>query len=572
MTDSSTHSDSNHSEIDPFFRKLEDERLFLSLPEKFTFPFYYEPHPLCLAAAEDLQHYLNHQTEWEHNFGHIPGKSGVVNGKMFGVLVVQNQAGELGYLAAFSGKLAGKNEHTRFVPPVFDTLTSEGFFKKEEEQLIALNRQIESLENAEELINLEQRFTKQYEQLLWFEKEGKEALKKAKSDRDAKRESAPKNLSDEALSEFLKNLNEESIRQKTHFKREFTRLKEHYTELEELVKQKQQEIVALKEERKRKSALLQQKLFDTYTFLNIRGEEKNLTSIFEFTADKKPPAGAGECAAPKLLQYAFIKGYRPVSMAEFWWGQSPASEIRIHGHFYPACRGKCEPILQHMLSGIPTDENPMEQNPAEGKEFDIVFEDEVLLVVNKPAEFLSVPGKLIQDSVYSRLKRMYPNATGPLVVHRLDQSTSGLMLIAKTKDIHKKMQSQFIGRSIQKRYIALLEGNVEADEGFINLPLRVDLDDRPRQVVCYEFGKHARTRFEVIERKNGFTRIYFYPVTGRTHQLRVHAAHREGLGCPIVGDDIYGNKANRLHLHAERLEFLHPVTWQKTVIEVAPEF
>jgi tRNA pseudouridine32 synthase/23S rRNA pseudouridine746 synthase len=551
---------------------LEIEELCVSLPEKFTFPFYYEPHPLCIAAAEDLQYYLNHQTEWEHNFGHIPGKSGEVNGKMFGVPVVQNQAGELGYLAAFSGKLAGKNEHTRFVPPVFDTLQSKGFFKKEEEQLSALNRQIESLENAPELIDLEQRLTGQYEQLLKFEKEGKEALKKAGSDRDAKRKSAIQNLSDEALSGLLKNLSEESKRQKTYFKRERSRLREQCAGLEELVGQKKREILALKEERKRRSALLQQKLFDSYTFLNIRGEKKSLTSIFELTADKKPPAGAGECAAPKLLQYAFIRGYRPVSMAEFWWGQSPASEIRIHGHFYPACRGKCEPILLHMLSGIPTDENPMWQNPAEGKDFDIVFEDEVLLAVNKPAGFLSVPGKLIQDSVYSRLKRMYPDATGPLVVHRLDQSTSGLMLIAKTKDIHKKLQIQFIGRSIQKRYIALLEGNVEADEGFIDLPLRVDLDDRPRQVVCYEFGKNARTRFEVIERKNGFTRVYFYPVTGRTHQLRVHAAHRDGLGCPIVGDDLYGNKAKRLHLHAERLEFLHPVTRQKTVLEVPPGF
>ncbi len=572
MADSSKHTDSNLPNADPFFRKLEYERQHVTLPEKFTFPFYYQPHPLCLAAAEDLQHYLNHQTEWEHNFGHIPGKSGVINGKMFGVLVVENKSGELGYLAAFSGKLAGKNEHTRFVPPVFDTLHTEGFFKKEEEQLIALNRQIETLENADELICLQQRLNEEHNHLLRFEKEGKETLKKGKAERDAIRESAPKSLSGEALSELLNTLNEESIRQKTYVKRELTKRKEQYAEREEALRQKLREIDALKEERKRKSVLLQQKLFDTYTFLNIRGEEKNLTSIFELTADKKPPAGAGECAAPKLLQYAFMKGYKPVSMAEFWWGQSPASEIRVHGHFYPACRGKCEPILQHMLTGIPLDDNPMQQNPAEGKDFDIVFEDEVLLVVNKPAEFLSVPGKVIQDSVYTRIKRMYPNATGPLVVHRLDQGTSGLMLIAKTKEVHKKLQSQFVGRSIQKRYVALLEGHVEADEGFIDLPLRVDLDDRPRQMVCYEFGKHARTRFEVIERKNGFTRIHFYPVTGRTHQLRVHAAHREGLGCPIVGDDLYGNKGKRLHLHAEKLELVHPVTGEPMKITADCDF
>ncbi|MND52220.1 Ribosomal large subunit pseudouridine synthase A [compost metagenome] len=259
-------------------------------------------------------------------------------------------------------------------------------------------------------------------------------------------------------------------------------------------------------------------------------------------------------------------------MAEFWWGQSPKSEIRIHGQFYPACRGKCEPILAHMLEGVEMDENPMLTNPAEGRDVEIVYEDEALVVVNKPAEFLSVPGKNVQDSVYERMRLKYPNATGPLIVHRLDMSTSGIMLVAKTKESHKVLQEQFIKRTIKKRYIALLDGVVESEEGFIDLPLRVDLDNRPHQLVCYEYGKPACTKWEVVERKNNKTKIHFYPITGRTHQLRVHAAHPMGLNSPIVGDDLYGNKGERLHLHAEWIEFKHPTSKEIMTIQVEAEF
>lgn len=259
-------------------------------------------------------------------------------------------------------------------------------------------------------------------------------------------------------------------------------------------------------------------------------------------------------------------------MAEFWWGKSPSSEIRKHGFFYPACKSKCEPILTHMLEGLEMDENPMLINPAIGKNLDIVYEDAYLLVINKPGDFFSVPGKNIHDSVLNRMKMLYPEATGPLIVHRLDMGTSGLMLIAKTKEIHQHLQSQFIKRRIKKRYAALLDGIVDTDEGFINLPLRVDLDDRPRQLVCYEYGKSAQTAWKVVQRFDNQTKIHFFPITGRTHQLRLHASHPKGLNMPIKGDDLYGRKADRLYLHAEFLEFVHPITNEVVHVEVSAPF
>ena len=297
-----------------------------------------------------------------------------------------------------------------------------------------------------------------------------------------------------------------------------------------------------------------------------------MCAIFQETTQVTPPAGAGECATPKLLHYAFKHDLKPLAMAEFWWGASPKSEIRKHQNFYPACQGKCQPILEHMLEGMSLDDNPLLINPALGKTIDIIYQDEVMLVINKPAEFLSVPGKRIEDSVYLRIKQSFPKATGPLIVHRLDMSTSGLMVIALSKEAHKELQKQFIKRTVKKRYVALLEGLIKEDSGIIDLPLRVDLDDRPRQLVCYEHGRQAQTEWQVIERKKHQTKIYFYPVTGRTHQLRVHSAHIKGLNMPIVGDDLYGNKGARLHLHAETLEFTHPTTKELMHFQIDVEF
>lgn len=334
----------------------------------------------------------------------------------------------------------------------------------------------------------------------------------------------------------------------------------------------EQEIEQLKQERKRRSAALQRKLFEQFRILNARGEVKDLCELFAPTYQGAPPAGAGECAAPKLLQYAYQHQLEPIAMAEFWWGDSPKTEIRHHGYYYPACKGKCEPILHHMLQGLRVDENPLLADSHRETKLDILYEDDYLLVINKPEGMLSVPGKGDVDSVYQRLSILYPEATGPIIVHRLDMATSGLLLAAKTKEAHQDLQAQFKNRTIQKRYIALLEGEVPQDEGEIRLPLCSDPLDRPRQIVSEEFGKPALTRYRVLERTSGKTLIAFYPQTGRTHQLRVHAAHPLGLHCPILGDELYGRKAERLYLHAEYLAFTHPITFERIEIRAKIPF
>lgn len=542
------------------------------LPEKFTFPFYYEPHPLSLLAAKKLQNYIKNQSDWDHNFYTKEGEEAPAIGKMFGVLVVQTQDKGLGYLAAFSGKLANENHHPMFVPPVFDMLKEDGFFVTGVKVINRINQEIKSLEENPEYLAYQQYLkneTELVETRLAFKRQ---QMKQDKNRRKAERELGKKNLSTEAFKRLEQALKDESLGQQYYYKQLVKFWKARLRMTQEGLELYQNQLDALKEARKTKSAALQKQLFNQYVFLNKDKEEKSLYEIFLPTINDVPPAGAGECAAPKLLQYAFLHDMKPIALAEFWWGESPKSEIRKEGYFYPACRGKCEPILGHMLAGIPMDDNPMLTNPAEGKTIDILYEDADLLVVNKPADFFSVPGIHIKDSVALRMKQRYPDATGPLTVHRLDMSTSGLMLIAKKKEIHKSLQYQFIKRTIKKRYVALLDGNVAGEGGFIDLPHRVDLDDRPRQIVCFEHGKNARTKWEVIERSNHQTRVYFYPITGRTHQLRVHAAHPMGLNVPIVGDDLYGKKGERLLLHAESIEFVHPVTKERMKVQVDPAF
>lgn len=543
-----------------------------ALPEKFTFPFYYEPHPLSLLAAKKLQHYLETQSDWEHNFYTKEGDEEPAIGKMFGVLVVQTKDNRLGYLAAFSGKLANENHHAMFVPPVFDMLKDDGFFVTGVKVINKINQSIKSLEEDPNYFAYQQYLkeeTELVETRLAFKRQ---QMKQDKNRRKAEREAARERLSPEAFKVLEQSLKDESLGHQYYYKQTVKFWKMRLAMTQKGLDVYQDQLDALKEARKTRSAGIQKQLFNQYVFLNYQKEEKSLYDIFLPTINDVPPAGAGECAAPKLLQYAFLHNLKPIALAEFWWGESPKSEIRKHGYFYPACRGKCEPILGHMLGGMSMDDNPMLKNPAEGKTIDIVYEDEDLVVVNKPADFFSVPGINIKDSVQVRMKQRYPEATGPLTVHRLDMSTSGLMLIAKKKEIHKNLQYQFIKRTIKKRYVALLDGDVEGEGGFIDLPHRVDLEDRPRQIVCFEHGKNARTKWEVIERSNNQTRVYFYPITGRTHQLRVHSAHPMGLNIPIIGDDLYGKKGKRLLLHAESIQFVHPVTKKAMHIQVDPEF
>lgn len=536
------------------------------IPEQFTFPFYYTPHPIAMHAANQLQELLV-ENPWEHNFGLDPNQSGIVIGKMFGVLIVEKETKELAVLYAFSGKLADSNEHPEFVPPVFDVLRKDGFYKQGEEVVSGVNEELENFINSKaylEAKNAAETITAtNQEEIQKFKRE----IKAAKIERNKIRNSLQDTGSEEAKT-LLESLRKESVGQSLALKRLQKDIKERSEKaiIEfQRFKEKENE---LREKRRNLSNNLQKKIFEHYTFKNAELEDRDLYSIFEGL----PPAGAGECAAPKLLQFAYINGLKPIAMAEFWWGESPKSEVRKHKQFYPSCRGKCEPILGHMLKGLSVDPNPMLVNPAEGQEIEIVHEEEDFLVINKPAEFLSVPGKVIQDSVFERIRARYPDATGPLIVHRLDQSTSGLMLIALNKDTHKKLQRQFLRRKVHKEYVAVLEGNIDPSEGRIELPLRVDLDDRPRQVVCEDYGKEAITEFKVIQRESGRTRILFYPKTGRTHQLRVHSAHHEGLDAPILGDDLYGNIDRRLHLHARSISFQHPVTKSMVSFTIEPDF
>ena len=531
----------------------------IDLPKKFTYPFYYEPHELSVMAAKEVQAYLELQTDFVHNFGLDPKQEGLQIGKMFGVMIVENAKGDIGYLAAFSGKLAESNAIKGFVPPIYNTLDKEGFYKKGEAYLNTLNAQIDNLECHSNIELATQRLAQLEEDYEIALSDFKKRSKKEKANRKLQRETAKAILSEAAYNTLLEDLKKQSIYY--HFR--LRDLKQEWTSKIENAKSDLakilEPIVALKEERKNLSSSLQKRLHQQYRFLNNEGAVKDLLDIFKETNLPHPPAGSGECAAPKLFQYAYEHGMKPIAMAEFWWGVSPKSEVRKHTQFYPSCRGKCEPILGHMMQGLEVEDNPMEQFVAYEEELDVLYEDDYLLLVNKPHEFLSVPGKTITDSVYTKMQAYLPEATGPLLVHRLDMSTSGILLVAKNEKTHKNLQKQFIERSIKKRYVALLDGVIEATSGYIELPLRVDFNNRPRQLVCYEHGKPAKTRFEVIEISEGKTRVYFYPISGRTHQLRVHAAHRDGLQTPILGDDLYGTKGKRLHLHAEMIEFEHPV-------------
>lgn len=531
----------------------------IPLPERFTYPFCYTPHPLCILAAKEVQSYLTRQTAW---------KDELRQGKMFGVLIVQTEHGETGYLAAFSGILAGKNLHPFFVPPVYDLLQPQGFFKIEEENISSINRNIRQLENDKAYAALSAELARTIQSAENILATAKAQLKEAKTAREQRRKEKELNAQEEA------ELIRESQFQKAEYKRLERSWKARITTLQTQTEDWERRISALKSERKTRSAALQQKLFEQFGMLNYRGEIKNLCEIFGQTVHKTPPAGAGECAAPKLLQQAYLHGWKPIAMAEFWWGDSPKTEIRHHGHYYPACKGKCEPILQHMLQGLQVEENPMlKRMQVPSQNLEIVYEDPWLSVINKPAGMLSVPGKEDAVSVYSLMREQYPEADGPLTVHRLDMATSGLMLIAKTKRVHQNLQAQFKNRLVRKRYVALLEGIVPKDKGTVDLPLCLNPLDRPRQMVHTEHGKPAITDYQVLERLDGKrTRIAFYPRTGRTHQLRIHAAHPLGLHCPIIGDELYGEKADRLYLHAEYLEFTHPITGETVRITKEAEF
>ena len=515
-------------------------------PQRFNNPFYYSPHPLCVMAAGEVRDMLSLDSALIAD---------AARGKMFGVLVVRDGDGELGYLAAFSGLLAGSNNVAGFVPPVFDLQSPGGYFKQEESEITALNKRIKDTECSEGYIAAVAAVAdvkRAMEQQL--------AAMRADMRLDKQRRSelrAAGNLSaaDEAA------LVRESQYQKAELKRTTARWQQQLAECEAAVVPFKELIASMKEERKRRSAALQRWLFEQFKVLNGSGGEKSLLDIFAQHSGIIPPGGAGECAAPKLLQYAYLNSLIPIAVAEFWSGASPAGEVRRDGCFYGACKSKCEPILGFMLQGLDVEENALEKG-GDISSINIIFEDEHIVVVDKPSGVLSVPGIMGGMSVQQWLRDEYLHSNELFVVHRLDMATSGLLVAAKSMDAYKELQRQFAGREVKKQYTAILDGMPHKNEGVIELPLAPDYDNRPRQKVDYLNGKPAITHYKVIGAVERDGRqcavVHFEPVTGRTHQLRVHAAHKDGLDCPILGDSLYGTAGERLMLHASRISFAHP--------------
>lgn len=573
------------------------------------------PRALAFVAARRVAAYVEQHPELT---------AGEVCGKMYGVLVVEAPGGCLAFLAAHSGLLGGRNDWPFFVPPVFDAQQPDGHFKTKEREISGMNRRIAELMQRPQLFEARQRLEQVRQQTDRVIAREREEVKARKARRDTMRREQPQ--MDDATKAMLIR---ESQHDKAQLRRLMKRCEASVAEHQEALDVLEREIAALKRERREGSDALQRWLFNQYVMLNAKGMRRTLIDIFARFNGTLPPAGAGDCCAPKLLQFAYAHNLRPVSLAEFWLGAPPPTEVRRHLQFYPPCRSKCYPILQFMLQGLDAplpgaeevyplreeggvttndekgsldDKASIDTNEAHadkaslddngfldaqghiykkcGASLHIIYEDEQMAVVSKPSGMLSVPGKSCRLSVESIVREHYGIAADvPVIVHRLDMDTSGLLLIARTREAHKALQQQFLDHTVSKSYLALLDGVPHegltgehvvwhsSHTGTITLPLRPDLDDRPRQLVDFVHGKPAVTRFHLLKVIDGHQLIALTPVTGRTHQLRMHCAHHLGLNCPILGDPLYGcaiessaNIAQRLYLHAEQITFRHPVT------------
>ena len=560
-------------------------------PRQFTYPFCYDVDPLAEAASLELQRYIADADLMSTEKG---------CGKMFGVLVVEyeDEEGALqrGFLAAYSGLLGGRNDWPYFVPPMFDAQQPDGHFKRTEREISAINREIAAIEHDPEYLQSVAQYEQTKKRLQAEVDAFKAEVDAAKARRDARRKSGEP-LSEEEQAEM--------IRESQFMKAELRRRRKAMEQANSTLHIPHSTFLkSLQRKRKQMSDELQRWLFSAYRMLNAKGEERDLIDIFREYTHAMPPAGAGDCCAPKLLQYAYLHRLRPVCMAEFWWGESPASEIRHHLHYYPACRSKCLPILTHMLKGLDVAPNPLakKRHTAEPR---VLYADEYIMVVDKPAGMLSVPGKAesmkseASDSANISVEEYFANLQLPTnsqftteqftigeadnsklkiqnskflkAAHRLDMDTSGLLVLARTEEAYVELQRQFASRETVKRYEAVLSGvptqnsklktqNSSAQPSgcleAISLPLIADINDRPRQRVDMEHGKPALTLYNIVEVRavdantavvyttkkvdKGRTLIHLYPKTGRTHQLRVHCAHPLGLACPILGDPLYG--------------------------------
>lgn len=500
-------------------------------------PFYYEPRPLCKEAAKEIISDVNRHPEWCDE---------VANGKTFGVLIGcraelpdAGDAAKRIVLWAYSGQILGRSDWKGYVPAVFDYLQPDGFFKQEEARIVAINHEIERLECSPELANATQRLAEV-------------------------RESGQKEIEDYqrfmAESKSTPMPEADYIKMRQFQKAEFRRLKKKVVEAENASLALQNSIFArikgLKSERKRASDALQQWLFAHFEMRNANGESRNLLQIFSDWAARTgskcnvPPSGSGECCAPKLLQYAYVNGIKPMEIAEF---QIYNGEPKFIG----ACMSRCAPILDWMLRGQTVEPNPLEQQD-DTLTLAVLYEDEDIIAVDKPAGMLSVPGRSARRSAYDILRQMRPECSRLMMLHRLDMQTSGVLLAAKSFEAYRRFQRYFTHHNnINKVYYALLDGVLPMEKGTcgeISLPLRADYMARPRQLVDYADGKKAVTRYEIMGEIDGHTLVRLQPLTGRTHQLRIHCAHPDGLNCPILGDELYGRKAERMYLHAAILE------------------
>lgn len=491
-------------------------------------------------------------------------------GKMLGVLIAIDSCGIRRTLYAFSGQLGnGGFYHNGFVGPVFDYLQPDGYFKTKEADISRQNIEIKLFEEGN-FAKIKSDYERAKRVLDVKIEEYKEKCRLSKQQRDAKRKLATITQAEKAA----------LIRQSQFEKAELHRLKKRLvTNLEPLetnLKMAQSHLDALKEKRRVDSENLQKWLFTNFKLLNANGESRSLSEIFANTSLRIPPSGAGECCAPKLLQAAYLQGLQSVAIAEYWYGKPKGGELRIHGNHYPACRGKCLPVLSWMLQGL----NIKPPLNSDYRSFtthnpEIIYENQWFCVVNKPGGMLSVPGKGKAISVQQWLEDKYGSDRCVKVAHRLDQDTSGLLIATFGQLSFKVMQSLFAMRRVKKTYIAELEGNYESmgisRQGRIDLPLSPDWLDRPRQRIDFDGGKDGVTDYEFISTSENRSRIIFYPLTGRTHQLRVHAASEMGLDMPIVGDRLYGknsgNTSDRLHLHAQKIEFTFPIDKQHYCLE-----
>ncbi|MEZ9145407.1 pseudouridine synthase [Vibrio sp. 10N.286.52.C3] len=546
---------------------LANTNVDLALPTRFTFPYYYTPHPVCEFAMLQLQQSLVDC-----------GVNETSQGNLYAVLLVQNPTTQgLGYLSAFSGlqldpALVSQLNNIHFVPPAFDSKQFQSQNSANLARQLQLSDDIEKLQQSHNLdtllAELEGSKIESAKAIEAFQL----AMAANKAQRNELREQANQekalgNL--ESAANLLKQLGNQSSQEKRDLKALRIEWKQKIAERQSQIDLIESELKNRKQDHQAVSQQLKTQRLSHYRFINQAKQSKNLLELLD---GKDALEGSGDCCLPKLLNFAFEHGFKPLALSEFWWGLPPTDIIRQHANLYPVCQSKSFEILEHQLSGIELEDNPLIVNPAVGKSFNIVYEDDEIVVVNKPEEFLSVPGKFIEDSVYTRIKARYPDATGPLIIHRLDMSTSGLLILALTAESNKHIQKQFINRTVEKRYTALLDGEITGESGNISLPLRGDITDRPRQLVCHQHGRNAETHWQVVSTHNGKTKVHLYPKTGRTHQLRVHCAHPLGLAVPIRGDDLYGYKRERLHLHAGYLKLIHPTTGEWMEFEVPSEF